>query len=251
MRTIVCAAVLIAAGGYLAVSTLGGSDSRGPQLAQGDEPGLPPAPAEAAAEAPTPEQEAEAIAAARAGATVRRQAKADPSSIPPASAGSNGSYTPPPPEERRRIAARVHTPDGTDTDESSILLGGTAIAPPGSPEQVQDFVSAANSIVGQPYRFGGGHASFRSRGYDCSGAVSYGLAGAGLLGAPATSGQLMSWGEPGPGRWLTIYAKPSHVYAVVGGLRWDTVGNARGTGPRWHPYDAYPQGYIVRHLPTL
>jgi hypothetical protein len=58
-------------------------------------------------------------------------------------------------------------------------------------------------------------------------------------------------GRAGAGRWLTIYAKPSHVYAVVGGLRWDTVGNARGTGPRWHPYDAYPSGYTVRHLPSL
>jgi cell wall-associated NlpC family hydrolase len=193
VTTIVGAAVLIAAAGYLAVSTLGGSDSMA-------EAGLPPTPAEAAAEwTPTPEEQAEAIAAARAGAEVRRQAKADPSSIPPASAGSNGSYEPPPPGERRRINARTHTPEGTDADESSILLGGTAIAPPGAPELVQDFVSAANSIVGQPYVWGGGHESFRSRGYDCSGAVSYALAGAGLLGAPATSGQLMGWGEPGRG----------------------------------------------------
>ena len=66
-----------------------------------------------------------------------------------------------------------------------------------------------------------------------------------------TSGQFMSYGIPGPGRWLTIYANTGHVYAVIAGLRWDTVGDARGSGPRWHPYDAYPQGFVARHLPGL
>src|SRR5262245_8885582 len=83
------------------------------------------------------------------------------------------------------------------------------------------------------------------------GAVSYALAGAGLLRAPMTSGQFMSYGIPGPGRWLTIYASPTHVYAVIAGLRWDTVGDARGSGPRWHPLDAYPSGFEARHLPGL
>ena len=112
-------------------------------------------------------------------------------------------------------------------------------------------VSAANLIVGQPYRWGGGHGSFQSKGYDCSGAVSYALAGAGLLQTPLTSGQFMGYGESGPGQWLTIYASPTHVYAVIAGLRWDTVGDARGSGPRWNPYDAYPQGFVARHVPGL
>ena len=72
-----------------------------------------------------------------------------------------------------------------------------------------------------------------------------------MLGAPATSGQLMNWGSPGRGRWLTVYANPGHVYAVIAGLRWDTVGNASGEGPRWHPADAYPSGYVARHIPGL
>jgi hypothetical protein len=112
-------------------------------------------------------------------------------------------------------------------------------------------ISAANLIVGQPYVWGGGHGSFQSKGYDCSGAVSYALAGAGLLQTPLTSGQFMGYGEPGPGQWLTIYAAPNHVYAVIAGLRWDTVGDARGSGPRWHPYDAYPSGFVARHVPGL
>ena len=112
-------------------------------------------------------------------------------------------------------------------------------------------ISAANLIVGQPYVWGGGHGSWQSKGYDCSGAVSYALAGAGLLQAPLTSGAFMSYGIPGPGRWLTIYASPTHVYAVIAGLRWDTVGDARGSGPRWHPADAYPSGFEARHLPGL
>jgi hypothetical protein len=99
--------------------------------------------------------------------------------------------------------------------------------------------------------WGGGHGSFQSRGYDCSGAVSYALAGAGLLQHPLTSGAFMGYGAPGPGQWLTIYASPTHVYAVIAGLRWDTVGDARGSGPRWHPYDAYPQGFVARHVPGL
>lgn len=173
-----------------------------------------------------------------------------PESMPPASAGSNGSYTPPSPEEREAMRAQTHAA-GIPADRAALLLGDTAIAPFAAPPPIQGAISAANQITDQPYRWGGGHASWRSAGYDCSGAVSYALAGAGLLRAPATSGQLMSWGAPGTGKWLTVYANEGHVYAVIAGLRWDTVGNARGDGPRWHPADAYPSGYVARHIPGL
>ena len=168
--------------------------------------------------------------------------------MPAASAGSNGSYTPPSPAERKRIYTATHPVGGVD---SALLLNRTALAPASAPDPIRQMISAANLIVGQPYRWGGGHGSFQSKGYDCSGAVSYALAGAGLLQTPLTSGQFMSYGIPGPGRWLTIYASSDHVYAVIAGLRWDTVGDARGSGPRWHPYDAYPQGFAARHLPGL
>jgi hypothetical protein len=168
--------------------------------------------------------------------------------LPAASAGSNGSYTPPSPAERKRVYTATHPVGGVD---SALLLNRTALAPPSAPDPIRQMISAANQIVGQPYRWGGGHGSFQSKGYDCSGAVSYALAGAGLLRTPITSGQFMSYGIPGPGHWLTIYANSGHVYAVIAGLRWDTVGDARGSGPRWHPFDAYPQGFTARHLPGL
>jgi len=168
--------------------------------------------------------------------------------MPAASAGTNGSFEPPSPAERKRVYTATHPVGGND---SALLLNRTALAPPGAPDAVRAMISAANLIVGQPYRWGGGHGSFQSKGYDCSGAVSYALAGAGLLQTPLGSGAFMGYGEPGRGRWLTIYASPTHVYAVIAGLRWDTVGDARGSGPRWHPYDAYPHGFVVRHVPGL
>jgi hypothetical protein len=168
--------------------------------------------------------------------------------MPAASAGSNGSYAPPSPAERKRVYTATHPVGGV---ESALLLNRTALAPASAPDPIKQMISAANLIVGQPYRWGGGHGSWQSKGYDCSGAVSYALAGAGLLQAPLTSGQFMGYGIPGQGRWLTIYASPTHVYAVIAGLRWDTVGDAHGSGPRWHPADAYPQGFTARHLPGL
>lgn len=168
--------------------------------------------------------------------------------MPAASAGTNGSFTPPSPEERKRVYTATHPVGGVD---SALLLNRTALSPPSAPDVIKGVISAANLIVGQPYRLGGGHGSWQSKGYDCSGAVSYALAGGGLLQTPLTSGQFMSYGSPGPGRWLTIYANPGHVYAVIAGLRWDTVGDASGSGPRWHPYDAYPRGFVARHIPGL
>jgi cell wall-associated NlpC family hydrolase len=181
-----------------------------------------------------------------------KEASADlgPGGIPPASAGTNGSYDPPSPGEQRRIAARTHPAAGLFSPErTAILLGGTALAPPGAPERIKGMISAANLIADKPYKWGGGHGGWIDNGYDCSGAVSYALAGGGLISRPATSGELQHWGVPGPGKWLTIYANAGHTYAVIAGLRWDTVGDAKGSGPRWHPFDAYPQGFEARHLP--
>jgi cell wall-associated NlpC family hydrolase len=112
---------------------------------------------------------------------------------------------------------------------------------------------AANRIVKKPYRYGGGHRSFRTaRGYDCSGAVSYALHGAGLLrGSPRTSGGFMRWGRRGRGRWITVYAHGGHVYAVVAGLRFDTSMHDRGAhpgrGPRWSKRMRSGRGFRARH----
>jgi soluble lytic murein transglycosylase-like protein len=124
---------------------------------------------------------------------------------------------------------------------------GLASAPRSAPPAVKAAIAAANSISTTPYVWGGGHGSWYSYGYDCSGAVSFALYGAGLLDTPLTSGSLESYGEPGPGKWITIYASPTHTYAVIAGLRWDTVGDASGSGPRWHIEPPYPEGFVVRH----
>jgi soluble lytic murein transglycosylase-like protein len=129
----------------------------------------------------------------------------------------------------------------------AVLFNNLASAPRSAPPAVKAAIAAANSISTTPYVWGGGHGSWYSYGYDCSGAVSFALYGAGLLDTPLTSGSLESYGEPGPGRWITIYASPTHTYAVIAGLRWDTVGDAEGTGPRWHVEPPYPEGFVVRH----
>jgi hypothetical protein len=127
---------------------------------------------------------------------------------------------------------------------------GLASAPRSAPPAVKAAIAAANSIATTPYVWGGGHGSWYSYGYDCSGAVSFALYGAGLLDTPLTSGSLESYGEPGPGRWITIYASATHTYAVIAGLRWDTGGDVPGvTGPRWHAEPPYPEGFVVRHPP--
>lgn len=138
---------------------------------------------------------------------------------------------------------------GFETPGPSAVLtsDGLASAPQSAPPAVKAAIEAANSISKTPYIWGGGHGSFYASGYDCSGAVSFALYGAGLLDVPLTSGSLESYGEPGPGKWITIYASATHAYAEIAGLRWDTVGDASGTGPRWHPEPPYPEGFVVRH----
>jgi membrane-bound lytic murein transglycosylase B len=131
--------------------------------------------------------------------------------------------------------------------EAVIQPNGLAAAPASAPPAIKAAIAAANSIATTPYVWGGGHASFYSYGYDCSGAVSFALYGAGLLETPLTSGSLESYGEAGPGKWITIYANATHTYMVIAGLRWDTVGDASGTGPRWHAEPPYPEGFVVRH----
>lgn len=128
------------------------------------------------------------------------------------------------------------------------LVEGEAIAPPGAPPIVKRVIAAANQIRHRPYVWGGGHASFSSHGYDCSGAVSYALHGGGLLDVTMVSGQLASWGEAGPGKWITVYANSQHAFMIVAGLRFDTRSDPPGvSGPRWHRAWVTPQGFAARH----
>jgi hypothetical protein len=116
----------------------------------------------------------------------------------------------------------------------------------GMPISVRRVIAAGNRIAHKPYKYGGGHGQWNDWGYDCSGSVSYALHGAGLLGRSLTSGAFQSWGAPGRGRWITIYANPGHVYMVVNGRRFDTTGRDE-SGSRWQWRKRSASGYTVRH----
>jgi len=129
-------------------------------------------------------------------------------------------------------------------------VGGLAAAPMSAPPAVAEIVWGANQIIGLPYVFGGGHASFESLGYDCSGTVSYALHGARLLSIPEDSSEFMHWGSHGLGRWVTIFSNPGHAYVDVAGLRLDTSAAddpTRQQGPRWRPLRRNNGGYTIRH----
>jgi cell wall-associated NlpC family hydrolase len=128
---------------------------------------------------------------------------------------------------------------------------GTAMVPAGAPDVIARVIAGGNAIARFPYIWGGGHGSFVDNGYDCSGSVSYALAAAGLLDAPLVSGQLAEWGEPGPGRWITIYANAGHVFMYVAGLRFDTSGRDGPLGSRWQTAPRSLAGFTVRHPPGL
>ncbi len=135
----------------------------------------------------------------------------------------------------------------TAGETAGFINESEASAPASAPAAIQSAISAANSIATTPYIWGGGHGSFESSGYDCSGAVSFALHGGGFLESPLDSTGLETWGEPGPGRWITVYANAEHAWMMIAGLAFDTVG---GPGPRWHssPVDS-PEGFIARHPP--
>jgi len=124
--------------------------------------------------------------------------------------------------------------------------GRSAVARPDAPPPVRAAVEAANRITDKPYRYGGGHGRWEDRGYDCSGAVSYVLHGAGLLRGALASGGFMRWGDAGRGRWITVYAHGGHAYMTIGGLRFDTSGRGE-RGPRWRPEPRAGRGYRARH----
>ena len=118
------------------------------------------------------------------------------------------------------------------------------------PAGVQEIVWAGNQIIGLPYIYGGGHASFTSPGYDCSGTVSFALHGASLLTTPEDSSEFEGFGSHGIGRWVTIFANPGHAYMTVAGLRLDTSSAddpSNQQGPRWRPLRPANPGFIVRH----
>jgi Putative peptidoglycan binding domain len=107
-------------------------------------------------------------------------------------------------------------------------------------------ISAGNRIATKPYKYGGGHGTYHDSGYDCSGSVSFALHFAGLLRTPLDSSGFMSYGLPGPGRHVTIYANAGHAYMVVDHRRFDTSA-VRETGSRWTFTHRSSAGYVARH----
>ena len=150
-------------------------------------------------------------------------------------------------------------PVGTAADTKPQLLvpgtmaryvDGLAAAPMSVPAAVQEIIWAGNELIGLPYIYGGGHASFISPGYDCSGTVSFALHGANLLQTPEDSSEFEGWGSHGAGRYVTIFANPGHAYMTVAGLRLDTSAAddpSNEQGPRWRPLRQGNEGFVVRH----
>ncbi len=144
----------------------------------------------------------------------------------------------------------------TSGARASLLPDGLAAAPAGAPLAVKEIIAAGNQIAGKPYVYGAAHGlplSEIAPAYDCSSSVEHLLYGAGLIPVTDTvaSGDLESFGAPGPGRWVTLYASPDHVFMYVAGLRWDTH-NAAGagdgsTGIGWHPLIRDAGGFVARH----
>jgi len=144
----------------------------------------------------------------------------------------------------------------TPGPRATLLANGQAAAPAGAPTAVRAMIAAGNEIVGKPYLYGGGHGlplDQIAQVYDCSSSVDHVLYGGGLVGVnfDGTSTDLESFGQPGPGRWVTIYANADHVFMYVAGLRWDTH-NAAGpqdgsSGIGWHPLVRSADGFVARH----
>jgi cell wall-associated NlpC family hydrolase len=154
-------------------------------------------------------------------------------------------------ESTPQIETRGEHP--TVAGSRAIVRNGVAYAPSRAPQSVKNAIWAANTIRRKPYIWGGGHGSFSDRGYDCSGSVSYALHGAGLLSAPLPSSDLMRYGERGRGRWITIYSRSGHTFAVIAGLRLDTtdLGHGGDVGPRWYADGRDTSSYVARHPAAL
>ncbi len=146
-------------------------------------------------------------------------------------------------------AANPATTPTTPTEHAVLNPDGTASAPADAPAAVKAAIAAANQIAFMPYVYGGGHGSFNWRGYDCSGSVSYALHGANLLSTPEDSSQFESYGSPGPGQWITIWANAGHAYMQIAGLFYDTAAQGgSNNNDRWSTRRASAAGgYVIRH----
>jgi hypothetical protein len=155
-------------------------------------------------------------------------------------------------QETSTTGGAAFIPPPPPPKKAKIRADGKVIAPRTAPRRVKRVITAANRLIGKPYRYGGGHKPFSREldsGYDCSGSVSYALYGGRFLRSPLPSGDLMSWGRSKPGRWITVYANSGHAYVVVAGLRFDTGlrDDPDRTGPAWSKRLRRNDSYVPRH----
>lgn len=149
-----------------------------------------------------------------------------------------------------RAAGSFPASGPTTPGNVALFRDGLALAPINAPISVKRAIWAANQLRTKPYRFGGGHKTFHDNAYDCSGTVSYALAGAGLVSVPMSSKEFRAYGSRGPGKWITVYARNGHTFAVIAGLRLDTTSPhnpSRRWAPRWQPTERMPNGFEARH----
>jgi hypothetical protein len=138
------------------------------------------------------------------------------------------------------------------SEKGGYIVDGRATVTDDAPDEVKAAIEAGNRIAHLPYHFGGGRCQgIDHRGYDCSGATSYVLREAGLLGTWMTSSGFRKYGKSGRGEWITVYARSGHVFLEVAGLRFDTGYQGRGTGPRWTTKSRPMKGAVLRHPPGL
>ena len=247
-RTALLACLLgavVIGGGYLAIGAAGDQKGSSPSLI-GAKPAkqakphestakLPPLPKKLRARVVQPEAGGGAVGA-EAPEPEQDPGLSDPGPKPTAPASSGG----------RKASGVLSGVSGGSTTKATALSNGVALPPLEAPEAVRQIIEAGNSIARAPYKWGGGHGKWQDTGYDCSGSVSFALAAAGLLDGPLASGPLMSWGEPGKGKWVTIYSNPGHVYLEVAGIRFDTSGQ-RVTGSRWQNDLRDNVGFVAHH----
>lgn len=177
-------------------------------------------------------------------------ASAQPSEV---SVGSPSGKLPQPLSNKQVRAELAASGISANPDRATLTPQLLAIAPVNAPAAVQEVINAGNEIAHLPYIWGGGHETYEDKGYDCSGSLSFILAAAGLLNHTETSGELMSYGDPGPGKWITIFATDGHTFAYIAGLRFDTVALAE-SGSRWSNRAADEpdlSSFAVRHPPGL
>jgi cell wall-associated NlpC family hydrolase len=232
--------LLTLGGGYLALGAAGqdtpmpaaATATPSPLVAQqsDDAVSLPPLPTQSRARSVAP------VAGAQGASTA---AAADP--------GLSATDSKPTKQASGAIQGKNPASGGSNAVDKAVALGnGVALPPLEAPEAVKQIIEAGNGIARTPYKWGGGHGKWQDTGYDCSGSVSFVLAAAGLLGGPLASGPLMSWGEAGKGKWVTIYANNGHVFLEVAGIRFDTSA-AKITGSRWINEMRPTTGFVARH----